>query len=1090
MENFFAAHRSLLQARHNQAVWLIMDLFKGVDNTVEKPAFITFRAMFMPRPAPASEKSGMTKKPKQTVVYNENIPITGFMDQWNNNLCSKLQMLNTRQENPCNIHVGINPRNTANGNEKKHVSAIHALNLDLDVTAEYTLEDRYAQIKWMNAQDWFPIVTFSGHGLQALFPLASPTDIETGERLNKLIIKRAGCKDGGNTCDCTRLLRLPGTLNQKYWFDNDSPLCEIVIPNDYLIRGDFWNVTHPDRNIEDFEKFPLCDKATIRKIIVSGADIHTAIATLAQEANDNLGALSNIMSEKAKALAEEALSEQNEKNATDPHADWAPTLTTIPDTDLIEWPKACRWMKKYCKVGYNNLTAKEIDDFRKKMAIKPDADFSASLLDYRVIRTLIIRGYTFEAVQEFWHRPDVQLHRAEKAKDYLHRTYTAALKAILAAKKQEETDSVNLNTIVMKESSTYMVKDGEEKQLFNAAISLVAVYEDKDALNIKDKYHYEVELAMGSATSEAGLTTERLVIDEEAFSNILHWKKQTGGRLCVFTSKDVDLQYLKYYLLNAQKTTHKAYKYTSKLHYDGNAFDFPAWSAGPDGIAIKMDDTLKERLKAHGHPTIDWYVSDVVSEAEAMEQLKKYWPVLISCHKETLIHAILGQMAASIVRQMFYKKLKITDFSIPTINVRGNPASGKTFTVKRLMTLFGYPFQTDNAGYLGCSVTKFCLERFLTAANFLPFALDEFKMQEGNYTQYQKDLKDVARKAYSGENVYRGTKDQKQVSYKITCPIIVIGEHEFETHGDIAEMSRLFPVITNGYQTSTLEARANKKLLEHLNLSCVAPYFYQWLSKQDPNIFYDFYQKSNDLTFEYLHKYLDNAGSRISHNIAALQMGVFVVDQFAQAMIPGAPSLNPQHFNANFVEYYKNWTKDSGFMTMVKTTQDVVTEEGETSQVEVVKRVSHNEAIEFLRVFFEMLSINEKTITEAMEHVFIAKPNVYKERNPPDSFFLKLESAYPLVSQYCQKIRRSVAPMRTVRDLFRQAHDEKLPWIVPQKQNGYQKPININGNTCRAYEFSLRALRQILPSLPEPSTGEGNANSRPAREVCTDPTSL
>ena len=210
------------------AYWCIRQLMEG---HVDANDFFCIRVIHNERPFLDPQTGGMVEPTK--CVFQRNIPfqelVTSFFAA--GGLFERLQAFNADLEKPANIYFGVNARTDPKRNTKDSVKSFGCFYLDMDVNSEFTYQDRLAQISFWKACGFDPsIAVHSGHGIQPYWCLSRSVTREEGERALKRIVRLAGCTEGGNTWDITRILRLPGFDNVKYWYRSDTPPCHIIYP--------------------------------------------------------------------------------------------------------------------------------------------------------------------------------------------------------------------------------------------------------------------------------------------------------------------------------------------------------------------------------------------------------------------------------------------------------------------------------------------------------------------------------------------------------------------------------------------------------------------------------------------------------------------------------------------------------------------------------------------------------------------------------------------------------------------------------------------------------------------------------------------
>ena len=103
------------------------------------------------------------------------------------------------------VYVGVLPRSRRAG-DKSAVERAWTLWADCDAPASVAALERFKPAP--------AIVVHSGHGRHAYWPLAQPVAPAHAEQANRRLARALGADPA--SCDATRILRPPGTRNQKY----------------------------------------------------------------------------------------------------------------------------------------------------------------------------------------------------------------------------------------------------------------------------------------------------------------------------------------------------------------------------------------------------------------------------------------------------------------------------------------------------------------------------------------------------------------------------------------------------------------------------------------------------------------------------------------------------------------------------------------------------------------------------------------------------------------------------------------------------------------------------------------------------------
>jgi len=120
-----------------------------------------------------------------------------------------------------NIYVGLNPRSSRGGSRSEDVRLARCLVADFDNAAP-------SQAQTIIEQKGLPqptLLVASGHGVHAYWRLCEPLeDLSRWSEIQRRLAEHLGADRA--VCDAPRLMRLPGTINQK---DPGNPvLCFIV----------------------------------------------------------------------------------------------------------------------------------------------------------------------------------------------------------------------------------------------------------------------------------------------------------------------------------------------------------------------------------------------------------------------------------------------------------------------------------------------------------------------------------------------------------------------------------------------------------------------------------------------------------------------------------------------------------------------------------------------------------------------------------------------------------------------------------------------------------------------------------------------
>lgn len=134
------------------------------------------------------------------------------------------------------------------------------------------------------------------------------------------------------------------------------------------------------------------------------------------------------------------------------------------------------------------------------------------------------------------------------------------------------------------------------------------------------------------------------------------------------------------------------------------------------------------------------------------------------------LETILPFVSWSFISPLKPKLLK-TFGGFPHLFVHGAQGSGKTSTAISQMRLYGY---NSDSPY-SCTMRLFPMLKLMSSSISVPQVFDEFKKSDMTDFEMNNMLR-FMRKAYTGETESKGRADQSIVDYKITAPMIVMGE--------------------------------------------------------------------------------------------------------------------------------------------------------------------------------------------------------------------------------------------------------------------------------------------------------------------------
>ncbi len=1013
--------------QEHPAYWLL----RSLNSQISSPEwFINIRAIVN---LPPTEVNGKMVKGMTRVTFNENIKVSDFKNRWYGDLQQRLTLLNQSEHEPSNIYYGVNPRLNGNSSSNKlaDVAGYLAFYLDCDDNKSMTKDQRLIQIQFWADYGLEPSINVcSGNGYHVYWCLNRLEPV-TQQIVLKKMVMLAGCRDKGNTHDATRILRLPGFYNVKNWWDNGArPLCTLITPTDptepvQRYDAETFNAWFPPSELENIEDYH-------RRAVALGEGIpfNERVRALAQAAvqakfsqqlqadgiaiadqNDAITGTSQF-AERAAQLPGQASPVIKER--------FTPTRKVVPNIEDIKWPKGKTWMRKYCMTGYEGMTLAQRDDLCAQL--NTDA-ISASEIDEKVICCLISMGYTFEAVQEFWGRLTLKLYREEKFqknKNYLQISYDKALEYVRSSIEQHDKSLTSTGhkhkSIIVDQCQTMLVlTSGAIETVITGEFILRGKYYDEDALYQTDREWFDIRCYV---KANGQVQHFDRVMPGEAFSSIAAFKRWGCGEfLRVVTDSASALQCLLKYLEDKYPNV-PTQKFHSKIMYKSGAFLFPHYTVRKDGPELKEDNSMLETLKER-FPVYKWFDPTFLKTADIEPFLRKNWVSLLHFHLPRVVLSVMGSIASAALKPILEDKLKLTDFNLPTLNIRGSSHSGKSETVRKLCKLAGV---IDGKNVVSTESTMFALQRQLESTNFIPMIIDEFKQTEHNHKNIE-NIRSIVRRIYSGEVMTRGRANLDVVTFRLNGALIVVGEHALERVGDVSEISRVIPISTDEYEP-------DKHIDEYFHVTeahweWLAPQFYASILQLDHAAIYEEFKQLRLEIIGNLKYAFTGEKLRVGHNLATVWLGCRLWDKFVQKHAPGLPTLEKElDINTNLVEYVKKWAVESE-QTLLSTSKV----SGDTNVT------ANNELFKMLKTFSELKVSGHKLLTD------FAGAFTDEENKKEDTVCFKLGSIYEIYSEYCAKTRVLPPPKEKIFALAKAAIQRKEEWILEynksMKKNHY-----------------------------------------------------
>jgi hypothetical protein len=1043
-------HKSLTPI--HQSFWVLKQLHHGGN----PEHFVNFRTIHNVKPfidSTTGRKMFLSEPTFDTFVKIKDIPKV-----WNESLLATLSYQNFNLEKPANVYFAINPL-TERGHKKEFFAGFCSFYLDMDDHGGYTKERRWSQIYFLTMLGFKPsFVIDSGHGYHLYYCLTRMLSREEGEPILKMMVARTGCKAGGNTFDISRVFRLPGFFNVKSWHLGDKPPCGIIVPS---VAPEELETQTADRfDPEKFYAFPPAELSDLqryydearRQSANNPAEFESKVKLILDGAKQ---AQQQYEATQAAVTAGTAIAVQNQIHVpTDSlQTEFTPKFTVVPAADEIKWGKGEGWMKKYCKLGHHGLTQGELDALVQKNRWK---DSSASALDFMVIYALAKKGYTEEAVREFWLRPANQLHRADKeAKNpnYFAVSYAKALEYVKAAHAQatKPSEVADKNKIVVSQFQTFITTEDGLEPILTAELKLNEIYIDEDADQPNKCELYDIDIIYVDPAMPEGVRTKNQIIPHSAFCDIKEFRCHCSDMFCCLTSSTAHLQHLIRWLRLTYRTA-KSRTFHSKIVFKNDRYIFPQFSITKDAIIRHDSSAMNTKITKH-IPMLDHFKIQFVPQEQIIALLKEHWLDTLQIHLPRLVASTLGFFAAGAIAPLFEQQLCIQQFHIPTINIRGPSSTAKTETVKHLCTMTGISYGKN---VHSVKSSDFALTQLISSTNYLPIVVDEFKEEEGN-SRNLADIRQLFRRMYSGEAIIKGRRDLSVVTTQIHGGLIIIGELALERAGNIAEVTRILPINSDGFDPSDTGNIERWKRSKNVSWCELGPLFYQFILQQNAVEMHHQFEALTTEVEELIKNSFAGERYRIASNLAVIWFGCRLIDKFIQSLWPEAPTIeavcNPKE---SLVKYLCEWSKESGHsMKYTVTKAAPAASEGQPATVptEDVKIVADNELLTVIRTYGLMIETGDKLIREIENNSQIT----FHEHVEKGHLYLPFQRMYNTVNIfYHQQNRDGMPALSKLQSLIHYAKANKSDWIVASNYG-----VHVRGGNFKALVLNVRMLRQM-----------------------------
>lgn len=373
------------------------------------------------------------------------------------------------------------------------------------------------------------------------------------------------------------------------------------------------------------------------------------------------------------------------------------------------------------------------------------------------------------------------------------------------------------------------------------------------------------ECLKGHIVLNNGEILSGIVLTAKAFSSKKSFVEEINSTKISWLGDEKHLQYLKELFMTKQVIDKYA---VSKIGLHNNLFITPNKVIDSKGTVINSQYIYMPKF-TEGQMDLELSM-DIISSDDWKALAKEVLPLIVQVNEEEVINTIIGwHFVAPLVPLL----RKYTDNAFPQLMIWGTQSAGKTSTAQLFGKLFGNPEVRS------CTRPAFSITREVDLLNGVPLYLDEFRPYNMSASNW-KGLKNLALNAYKAALDSRGNKNQGTVTYRLTAPIVWLGETSFE-ESNMLERLIIAQLTPNTLSQNGRYKNAYKEL-NSLKLSGFMAGYVQWLlnkiERDDIRLgtLYEHYKEMVDCKYD-LHE-------RPLSNIAMVLVGVSLFNELANEL--------------------------------------------------------------------------------------------------------------------------------------------------------------------------------------------------------------
>lgn len=519
-------------------------------------------------------------------------------------------------------------------------------------------------------------------------------------------------------------------------------------------------------------------------------------------------------------------------------------------------------------VEIKNVTPVEIDDLNVSFYIKnlivdgPEYGEDRSKKIFRVVIELLEAKHTPEEIayvllNEEWAISEKLFEKTKAARiKYIEGVIKNAKKVLNDGKDKGEAE----NSFVSLDSVDCLIYEHDNcyYEAQNRLSNFIFVPEQRVHANAEEYLKGHIVLNNGEELSN-------VVLSAKAFSSKKNFIESINSTKISWLGLDKHLQYLKELFMTKEVVDKYA---VNKIGMHNNLLITPNYVIDSNGIVEDSKYIYMPKL-AEGHMDFELSMKPITLD-DWKELAKQVLPLLVQINEEAVINTIIGWHFIAPLAPLLRN---YTDNAFPQLMIWGTQSAGKTSTAQLFGKLFGNPEVRS------CTRPAFSITREVDLLNGVPLYLDEFRPHNMSASNW-KGLKNLALNAYKAALDSRGNKNQGTVTYRLTAPIVWLGETSFE-ESNMLERLIIAQLTPNTLSKSDSYKQAFKKL-NSLNLSGFMMGYVQWLlyriERDDIclSTLYEHYKELVDSKYD-LHE-------RPLSNIAIVLIGVGLFNELANEL--------------------------------------------------------------------------------------------------------------------------------------------------------------------------------------------------------------